>query len=396
MQVLAMSAPGLEPILAGELRRMKINPGRSIAGGVEFSGTMEHVRRANLRSRVASRIVARAGEFHASSFHELERRAKKIEWRRFVAPGTPVRFRVTCRRSRLYHSDAVAARLVEAAGCPASDEDDAQLFVVRIVNDVCTISADSSGALLHRRGYRQAVAKAPVRETLAAAMLAGSGWDPAMPLVDPMCGSGTVAIEAALIARRMAPGLGRRFAFERWADHDAEAWSAMIGAARGEALPAAPAPIIASDRDAGAVEAARWNAARAGVAADVELSVHAVSDAGYPAGAGWIVSNPPYGLRVGESGPLRNLYAQLGRILREQAEGYHIALLSADKALEAQLRIELREVFRVSNGGIPVRLVVGDKGGEVLTPFLAVLPQEPLRRSRSASSISLPKPRQDS
>lgn len=359
MQLLAMSAPGLEPILADELRRMKINPERSIAGGVEFSGTMEHVRRANLRSRVASRIVVRADEFHASSFHELERRAKKIEWQRFAQPGSPVRFRVTCRKSKLYHSDAVAARLVEASGGAQSDADDAQLFVVRILNDVCTVSADSSGELLHRRGYRQAVAKAPLRETLAAAMLAGCGWEPSHPLVDPMCGSGTIAIEAALIARRMAPGLGRRFAFEAWAGHDAEAWNGMIGDARSEALPVAPAPIIASDRDAGAIEAARSNAGRAGVAPDVELSVRAVSDAAYPEGPGWIVSNPPYGLRVGESGPLRNLYAQLGRIVREKAEGYRIALLSADKALEAQLRMELNEVFVTTNGGIPVRLAVG-------------------------------------
>ena len=133
----------------------------------------------------------------------------------------------------------------------------------------------------------------------------------------------------------------------------------MIDAAREAELPTAPAPIVASDRDAGAVEAASANAARAGVEQDLEISKRAVSDIEFPEGRGWLVSNPPYGLRVGESGPLRNLYSRLGRILAERAPGYVVALLSADRALDAQLGVRLREVFRTTNGGIPVRLVTG-------------------------------------
>lgn len=355
-----------------------MRPGKVIPGGVSFDGSLNQLRLVNLWSRVASRVLVRVDEFHANSFHELERRAKRVSWKRFATTGQSVHFRVTCRKSRLYHSDAVTERLAAAvdtqlggsvaagiAGAEAEDElddsdaaSDSQLFVVRIVNDVCTISADSSGALLHRRGYRQAVAKAPLRETLAAAMLIGSGWDRESPLVDPMCGSGTIAIEAALMARQMAPGAGRRFAFQNWPAHDASAWQHTVARARGSALPRAEISIVASDRDDGAVAAARANAERAGVSGDIDISADAISDARIPDIPGWIVTNPPYGLRLGESGSLKNLYSQLGNVVRQKT-GYRFAMLSADKALEAQMRLQLSDVFRTKNGGIPVRLMAG-------------------------------------
>lgn len=375
-RLFAIVAPGLEHMLARELAEIGVKPGEVTAGGVSFDGSMNQLRLVNLWSRVASRVLVRVDEFHANSFHELERRARRVGWKRFLTPGQPVRFRVTCRKSRLYHSDAVAERLAAAANgqfdgslpvsiAGAENEDDidstttAQLFVVRLVNDVCTISADSSGELLHRRGYRQAVARAPLRETLAAAMLIGSEWDRDSPFVDPMCGSGTIAIEAALMARQMAPGVGRQFAFERWPAHDAEAWGRTIDRARESALSAAGVPIIASDRDEGAIAASASNAERAGVGGDIEFSLNAISDATISAAPGWIVTNPPYGLRLGESSTLRNLYSQLGKVVRGRAPGYRIAMLSADSSLEAQLRLDLTEVFRTKNGGIPVRLVVG-------------------------------------
>jgi len=367
MEIFVMTAPGIEGLLAREITTLGIKPGEIVNGGVTAKGGHDAIHRLNLHSRLANRVIVRIAEFHASSFHELERRAKKVEWSRFISSGDPARFRVTCRKSKLYHSDAVAERLGRISGATATvgkdDESDesaeGQLFVVRIAHDICTISADSSGELLHRRGYRKAVAKAPLRETLAAAMIAGTEWDPSMPLVDPMCGAGTIAIEGAMIARNIAPGLGRSFAFESWPGHDGQSWKLKIDEARERALPRAPSPIIASDRDAGAVAAAIANAERAGVSADIEISERAVSDAKYPQPPGWIITNPPYGVRVGESAPLRNLYAQLGRIVREAAPGYRIALLSAEKGLESQLKIDLEESFRTTNGGIPVRLVVG-------------------------------------
>lgn len=369
MDLLAIASPGLEGILASEISALGIRPRQILNGGVEFRGERAEMMRANLHSRVAARIVVRMAEFHASTFYELERRAKKQEWERFLSKDSLFRFRVTARKSKLYHSDAIAERLGLAAAratgakvlAAKSDEHDetesAQLFIVRIANDTVTISADSSGELLHRRGYRQAIAKAPLRETLAAAMLIGSGWDLKSPLVDPMCGSGTIAIEAAMMARAIAPGIQREFAFEQWAEHESQVWTAMKTDARNAERLTASGQILASDRDAGAIKATLANAERAGVLADLDISERAISSVEFPDEPGWIVSNPPYGLRVGETGALRNLYAQLGKILREAAPGYRLALLSADPALDAQLRVELEEGFRTTNGGIPVRLV---------------------------------------
>jgi putative N6-adenine-specific DNA methylase len=379
LALFASTAPGLEAVTLGELASLGMSGAAAEPGGVAFRGGPADVARANLWLRTASRVVVRAASFEATTFYELERRARQVPWERYASAERPVRFRVTCRKSRLYHSDAVAERLAAAldrrvgggvaiahGGGGADDadagdasDDDAQLFVVRLFRDRCTVSADSSGALLHRRGYRQAVAKAPVRETLAAAMLAGAGWAPDAPLLDPLCGSGTVAIEAALLARRIAPGLGRRFAFMRWPEFDERDWTALVDEARTSELARAPAPIQGSDRDEGAVAAAAANARRAAVEADVELSVRPLSAVAPPAGPGWVVTNPPYGVRVGERDRLRNLYLAFGNVLRARCPGWTAALLLADRQLESHLRLELREAFATSNGGIPVRLAVG-------------------------------------
>ena len=374
----AITAPGLEPLALAELRALGI-AGVAEPGGVAFEGTAAQLVASNLWLRTASRVIVRVAEFTVTSFPELERRARQVPWERFVSAGRPPRFRVTCRKSRLYHSDAVAERLYGAvehrarvgpqardtrdtpAGAGADETEGAaeQLFVVRLLHDRCTISADSSGALLHLRGYRQAIAKAPLRETLAAAMLLGARWPGDRPLADPMCGSGTIAIEGALLARRLPPGLGRDFAARHWPELGARLWQDAERDARERALPRAPAPIVAADRDGGAVEAAVANAERAGVLADVEVTQRPLSAFPPPdGGAGWLVSNPPYGHRVGESDALRSLYARLGQLVRDRLDGWTVALLSADRRLETQVGVRWEEVLRTSNGGIPVRLVV--------------------------------------
>jgi putative N6-adenine-specific DNA methylase len=322
-------------------------------------------------------VVVRLAAFEARSFAELERRARQIPWASVVTPGKAVRFRVTCKKSKLYHSDAVAQRLadavtraipgVRAEGANGSDEDttadDAQLFIVRVFRDECTVSADTSGALLHRRGYRQATAKAPLRETIAAALLAASGWDGVAPLVDPFCGSGTIPIEGALRARELAPGAHRTFAAERWPGVSRTLGDRVRAELAERARAVLPAPIVGSDRDAGAIDAARANAERAGVAANIDFSVRSLSAAGFPAGPrGWVVTNPPYGVRVGDADRVRDLWAQLGHVLRERARGWRVALLSPDQALERQLGMPLSVVAQTTNGGIPVRLIVGEVG----------------------------------
>jgi len=369
----AVTAPGLEPLCAAELRGLEIRPTVD-EGGVIWNGPIESIARANLWLRTASRVLVRVSEFRATAFYELELQAKRIAWDRFVAAGSSVEFRVTCRKSKLYHSDAVAQRFartverrvpgVRIAKAKAADDDDEatdssdhQLFVVRFLHDVCTVSVDSSGALLHRRGYRQQIAKAPLRETLAAAALLGAGWSGDVPLVDPMCGSGTIPIEAACLARLIAPGRDRGFAFLRWPEFNQQVWIKLLDDARAGELPSSPVEIVGADRDAGAIDAARANAARAGVTDDVEFNVQPISALTPAEPPGLVVSNPPYGVRVGESDELRNLYAQLGNVIRRQRPGWTLALLSADRRLEQQTRLAFEERFQTRNGGIPVRLV---------------------------------------
>ena len=378
----AVVTPGLETLALAEALRLDLPA--TIAkdgGGVEWRGDLRSVLMANVGLRIASRVVVRVASFEARSFVELERQARRIPWSRMVRAQGAVKFRVTCRKSRLYHSDAVAQRLGEAVlravpgarverahGVNPDEEtamlDDAQLFVVRLFHDRCTVSADTSGELLHRRGWRQATAKAPLRETMAAALLEAAGWDGSAPLVDPMCGSGTIVIEGALVARGIAPGAKRRFAVEKWpgVPPTLGVWvrNELVKRRAVASLP----PIVGSDRDEGAIRAAASNAERAGVAGDITFAARTLSAAEFPEGTrGFVVTNPPYGVRVGEADRVRNLWARLGQVLRERAPGWRLALLSPNVALERQLGIALREVGRTTNGGIPVRLIVGEVEG---------------------------------
>jgi putative N6-adenine-specific DNA methylase len=377
----AIVAPGLEQLAAAELRAIGIKPGAIEPGGVEFTTDDAGVFAANLHLRTASRVIVRIAEFRATAFHELERLARIVRWDEFVAPGSTARLRVTCRKSRLYHSDAVAQRVGDAikrrvtgvsiTGAKGGTDDDAddetpasgqqaQLFLVRFQNDVCTISADSSGELLHRRGYRLATAKAPLRETLAAAMLLAVKYDGSAPLMDPMCGAGTIAIEAALIARRIAPGITRAFSCEQWPGAPVKKFAELRAAGRAEVLPRAPSPIVASDRDAGAAAATLSNAERAGVTADIEIRRGALSGITPPDGRGLLIANPPYGVRASPGTDVRNLYAQLGNVARTKCAGWTLAFLSADRGMEAQVKLALVESLKFKNGGIPVRLMRGE------------------------------------
>ena len=377
------TGPGLESIAAGELKALGIR-GRQETGGIAFSADLQRLYEANLWLRTATRVLVRLGSFHASTFYELERRAKKLPWAGFLPASGKVRIRVTCRKSKLYHSDAVAERVLSAIVGSASrviegsEETDSsetpdaadyetesareseQLFVVRIVNDECEVSADSSGELLHRRGYRREVAKAPLRETIAAAMVLASGWKGDEALLDPMCGSGTIPIEAAMIARKIAPGLRRNFQFMNWPGFDTERWNRILEDAQA-AMTDFPGEILGSDRDAGAVQAAARNAERAGVSENVRFSPEAVSAAiAAIRDSGWILTNPPYGVRVGESDDLRNLYAKLGSALKSKS-GWRLGVLTSDSALVRQTRLPLRPRFSTSNGGIPVSYFVTEK-----------------------------------
>lgn len=353
----AACVPGLETLLAAELMELGLLRTRLIlgppaeSGGVAFEGDDAALHRANLRLRLAERVLVRHEPFPAADFAALVKGAARVPWARYLAPGRPVAVRVETRASKLYHEKAVAERVAEAAGTPlvAYDEEaPAQLVYVKLDNDVCTVGVDSSGAPLHRRGWRYATGKAPLRETLAAALLRASAWDKTSPLLDPFCGSGTIAIEAALWARGVPAGAKRRFAFQDWPSFD--------GKAPAEGTKNAQVPrILASDRDAGAIESARANAARAGVADAIEFSVRAVSAVELPPGPGWVVTNPPYGVRVSEGKDLRDLYASLGKTLKSKAPGWNVTLLTSEAVLARAAGLNLEPGLSTLNGGLPVQ-----------------------------------------
>lgn len=233
----------------------------------------------------------------------------------------------------------------------------AQLLVIRLVQDKVIVSADSSGVLLHKRGYRQAVGKAPLRETLAAAMLMASGWDCQSPLMDPFCGSGTIPIEAALMAQNIPPGIQRKFAFMDWPGFDENLWNEVKSTWQARN---GPLPIIqASDRDAGVIRMAQANAERAGVQHSIEFKRQAVSYLEPPPHSGWVVTNPPYGKRVSARKDLRNLYAQFGNVLHEQCPGWHVMAMCNSRILLGQLKVKMNISQSMENGGIKVFLAYG-------------------------------------
>ena len=359
----AACAPGLEPVLLGEVQALGLR-GRALAGGVEIDGDLQEAMRLNLWLRTASRVLLRLGEpFRSTAFAELVRKASALPWERFLRKGGSAAFRVTCRKSRLYHSGAVEERLHAAAearaGFPvrrveAAEEGpaDAQLFVARFERDVCTVSVDTSGALLHQRGWRGPQAKAPLRETLAAALLMAAGFSGDEPACDPLCGAGTIAIEAALIAMRRAPGSQRGFAFQSWREHSARQWEHLVVAARKQERPLS-VRIEAADQDAGAVAAARENARRAGVGIDVVQ--RRLADLPADAGRGLLACNPPYGVRLGADAPavLREL-AQAA----ERRPAWQVALIAPRELASSVPALRLEPLLRTQNGGIPVELLL--------------------------------------
>lgn len=356
-----VAVPGLEPLLLDEVQKLGVRPARAVRGGVECNLTWPQLWAINLRSRIATRVVVRVARFHADGFHSLQVGLRAVDWSAWLPDGGVTVAVSTDKESKLYHSGAVEERVNEVLGRPLGG----QVVQVRVLRDAVTVSLDASGAPLHHRGWRGPAGKAPMRESLAAALVLASGWDVRTPLVDPFCGSGTIAIEAAMIARRMAPGRNRSFAFEQWPSFEPDGWERLLRGADGDVVQKCP-PIIAADRDAGAVASVSENAMRAGVGDNITAMQRTVSDLVLPTRAGWIVSNPPYGHRVGGPGgatDLRNLYDRFGAVLRERAAGWHVALLAARDTPVARMKLPLRPIISTLNGGLDVDVHAGLIGG---------------------------------
>jgi putative N6-adenine-specific DNA methylase len=358
-EIFLAAPPGLEPLLAEEAAEAGLPGPRAVPGGVVVPGGWPEVWRANLRLRGASRVLARVAAFRALHLAQLDKRARKVAWGDVLRADVPVRVEATCRASRIWHAGAarerVARAIGDALGCPLAEGPDAVTVRVRIEDDLCTVSVDTSGEPLHRRGHKQEVNAAPMRETLAALFLRAAGYAGAEPVVDPMCGSGTFVIEAAEIAMGLAPGRSRAFAFERLAGFDAAAWAAL----RAEARPRATGlRFWGSDRDAGAAAMSRANAARAGVDGVASFAEAPVSALERPDGpAGLVIVNPPYGERLGEAGSLRPLYAALGATLKARFAGWRVALVASEAGLARATGLPFGPPGPVvPHGGLKVRL----------------------------------------
>jgi putative N6-adenine-specific DNA methylase len=368
-----VAAPGLEGVLRAELSTLpKVAEPREVVGGVEFSGSLAAGMTANLRSRIATRVLVRVGEVKAREFAPLRRGLAKLPWPSFVPGDRPLRIDASTSHCRLYHTGALAETVELAVGdCVGklpqralhgedADAAAATRILLRGQDDRFVASVDASGELLHRRGWRSEAGPAPLRETLAAGLLALCEYDPALPLVDPMCGSGTIAIEAATLARKLPPGVGRSFAFERWPIHDAELWRQVREV--GSGLARAPAPIIATDRDGRAVDIARRNAERAQVDGDIRFAVASLGEGEAPGTPGLVVLNPPYGHRLGQAQPAPRLARSLGQTLGGAFRGWRAAVLCPGAAYVAAVAAGMRRkperVLALRNGGLRVQLAL--------------------------------------
>lgn len=357
-EIFLSAPPGLEQVLHDEAQANGFTSPVVTPGGVTVQGGWPDVWRANLQLRGAGRVLARIGSFRVFHLAQLDKRARKFPWADFLHPNVPVRVDVTCRKSKVYHAGAASERIVRAIteelGATVSSEASLRIMV-RIEDDLCTISIDTSGESLHKRGHKVAVGKAPLRETLAAQFLQQSGFDGSMPVVDPMCGSGTFVLEAAEIASGLYPGRSREFAFEQLASFDADIWQSLRDS---QDVQKPPMWFFGSDRDAGAIKSCIANAERSGVSDCTQFRQHAISDLMPPdTPAGLVIVNPPYGARIGNKKLLYGLYGALGKTLTERFSGWHVGIVTSEPALAKTTGLPFKPLGpTVPNGGLKVRL----------------------------------------
>lgn len=359
---------GAEEIAAAELERLDIQGAVAGRGGVSFETDRSGLYKANLWLRTASRVLVWLAEFPCAAPDELYAGVHAIGWHEMLTPEMTLAVDCTLRDSAMTHSGFVALKTKDAivdrirAECggsrPSVDTASPDVRVnIHLAKNLCTVSLDSSGAPLDRRGYRLERTEAPLRETLAAAVIAQTGWDGGIPLADPMCGSGTIPIEAALMAGRVAPGLRRSFGFQRWRDFDARLWDSLVDEAK-KGIQRLPAGLITGyDRDGKALVLARRNAEAAGFEGQVHF-FHAAMEEFAPEGdKGVVVINPPYGKRLGEEDDLRELYCRIGDIMKQRCRGWTGFVLTGNLELAKYIGLKASRRFVFFNGPIECRLL---------------------------------------
>ncbi len=357
--IFLVATPGLEQALLAEAQANGFTNAKITPGGITTTGTWDDVWRANLVMRGATRVLARVGSFMAFHLAQLDKRARKFPWGDILRADVPVRVEVsTSKKSKIYHAGAATQRietaLKESHGMTISA--DAPVTVkVRIDDNRVTISVDTSGESLHKRGHKEAVGKAPMRETLAALMLRECGYDGVEPVMDPTCGSGTFLIEAAEMAMGLHPGRSRSFAFEQLATFDAGKWEKMR---KVDHIHRPAQHFYGSDRDAGAVRMATANAARAGIADHITFQNLSAADIKRPAGPpGLIICNPPYGGRIGNQKMLYGVYAGLGETIKREMSGWRVGIVTSEAGLAKATGLPFKpKGAPIPHGGLKVWL----------------------------------------
>jgi putative N6-adenine-specific DNA methylase len=370
----AATAPELEKLCFQELTAppLCIKNARAIAGGVEFRGRLADAWLANLHLRTANRVLMRITEFRARGFPELERRLPDIPWELYLPPGAEFDLSVSTSRSRLYHKGAVAERFAAgirkrfealAGGLPDPPADPPlQRLFIRAVEDRFTVSIDSSGALLHKRGWKPDVGRAPLRETLAAAALMLGGYDGREPVLDPMAGSGAFSMEAALMASGTPPGLRRDFAFMGWPSYRPRRWGHLRRtAADATAPPPAAPPIHASDRDPEMVASLRTAVETAGLSDYIAVSQRDFFDVrteDVSGGPGLVVLNPPYGIRMGHPAESHALFEAVCDHLGRHFRGWRVAMIAPGRDVARDLPFAATR-HPLFHGGLRLALLTG-------------------------------------
>jgi putative N6-adenine-specific DNA methylase len=362
-EIFMVATPGLERALLTEAHENGFTDAQITPGGISINGTWADVWRANLTMRGTTRILARVGTFMAFHLAQLDKRTTKFPWTDILRKDVPVRVDVsTSKKSKIYHAGAATQRIETALktnGIQISP--DAPIAIkVRIDDNRVTISVDTSGESLHKRGHKEAVGKAPMRETLASLFLRECGYTGTEPVLDPMCGSGTFLIEAAEIAAGLHPGRTRDFAFEQLATFDVQKWQDMrtVGTANRADTP----HFYGSDRDAGATRMSQANAERAGVAEHITFANLSATDVKRPDGPpGLIICNPPYGGRIGNPKLLYGLYASLGQTLKDQFSGWRVGIITSEAGLAKSTGLPFKpKGAPIPHGGLKVWLFQTD------------------------------------
>ncbi|MEW5859049.1 MAG: THUMP domain-containing protein [Cyanobacteriota bacterium] len=364
----ATVARGLEPIAAAELERLGAKEVRPDFTGVHFVGDKALLYRVNLWARTIFRVLVPIHEFACFDAQMLYQEVQNISWEDYLRPNNTLAVDCTGGNQKLNHTHFTALQVKNAIVDQQRDKSGHRSSVdtespdvrinVHIHQDRCILSLDSSGTSLHRRGYRPAMGLAPLKETLAAAILDMAEWDANLPFLDPLCGSGTLPLEAALKGLNIAPGLFREnFGFFSWLDFDEALWEEIWAEAENSEISDLKAPIWGSDKDPDILNQARTNAQRCGIEDKVTFTQTELSQLEAPADSGVLICNPPYGERLGDERELGELYKMLGDVFKQRFKGWTAFVLTGNKELAKRVGLKTSRRIPVYNGSLACTLL---------------------------------------